>query len=142
MCKAVWKLYAILAAIFAALTSILAKLGIKGVDSNLATAIRTVVIIVLAWSIVFATGGQSGISSLTKRNWIFLILSGLATGLSWVFYYKAISIGKVSQVAPIDKASIVLTLILSFFILNEQFTIKTIIAGLLITSGTFMMLWK
>jgi bacterial/archaeal transporter family protein len=137
-----WKLYAILAALFAALTSILAKIGIKGVDSNLATAIRTVVIIILAWSIVFVTGGQSGITSLSKRNWTFLILSGLATGLSWVFYYKAISLGKVSQVAPIDKSSIVLTLILSFFILGEQFTIKTLIAGLLITAGTFVMIWK
>jgi len=137
-----WKLFAILSAIFAALTSILAKIGIKGVDSNLATAIRTVVIIVLAWGIVFATGAQSGITSLTKKSWTFLILSGLATGLSWVFYYKAIALGKVSQVAPIDKSSIVLTLILSFVILGEQFTAKTLIAGALITAGTFVMLWK
>lgn len=137
-----WKLFAILSAIFAALTSILAKIGIKGVDSNLATAIRTVVIIVLAWGIVFATGAQSGITSLTKKSWTFLILSGLATGLSWIFYYKAIALGKVSQVAPIDKSSIVLTLILSFFILGEQFTVKTLIAGVLITAGTFVMLWK
>ena len=137
-----WKLFAILSAVFAALTSILAKIGIKGVDSNLATAIRTVVIIILAWCIVFSTGAQHGITSLTKRNWIFLILSGIATGLSWVFYYKAISVGKVSQVAPIDKSSIVLTLILSFFILNEQFTVKTLISGALITAGTFVMLWK
>ncbi len=137
-----WKLFAILSAIFAALTSILAKIGIKGVDSNLATAIRTVVIIILAWGIVFSTGAQYGITSLSKRNWLFLILSGLATGLSWVFYYKAISLGKVSQVAPIDKSSIVLTLILSFFVLNEQFTAKTLIAGALITAGTFVMLWK
>jgi bacterial/archaeal transporter family protein len=137
-----WKLFAILSALFAALTSILAKIGIKGVDSNLATAIRTVVIIILAWSIVFATGAQHGITSLSKRNWTFLILSGLATGLSWIFYYKAISIGKVSQVAPIDKSSIVLTLILSFVVLNEQFTTKTLIAGVLITAGTFVMLWK
>lgn len=137
-----WKLFAILSALFAALTSILAKIGIKGVDSNLATAIRTIVIIVLSWGIVFATGAQSGITSLTKRNWTFLILSGLATGLSWLFYYKAISLGKVSQVAPIDKASIVLTLILSFFILGEQFTTKTLIAGVLITAGVFVMIWK
>lgn len=137
-----WKLYAILSAIFAALTSILAKIGIKGVDSNLATAIRTVVIIILAWGIVFATGAQNGITQLSKRSWAFLILSGLATGLSWVFYYKAISIGKVSQVAPIDKSSIVLTLILSYIILREQFTVKTLIAGGLITAGTFVMLWK
>lgn len=137
-----WKLFAKLSALFAALTSILAKLGIKGVDSNLATAIRTIVIIVLAWGIVFATGAQSGITSLTKRNWIFLILSGLATGLSWIFYYKAIALGNVSQVAPIDKSSIVLTLILSFLILGEQFTTKTLIAGILITAGTFVMIWK
>lgn len=127
---------------FAALTSILAKLGIKGVDSNLATAIRTVVIIILAWGIVFATGAQHGITGLTKRNWTFLILSGLATGLSWVFYYKAISLGEVSKVAPIDKSSIVLTLILSYIVLQEQFTTKTLIAGGLITAGTFVMLWK
>lgn len=137
-----WKLYAILSAVFAALTSILAKIGIKGVDSNLATAIRTVVIIILAWSIVFATGAQSGIINLSRKSWIFLVLSGLATGLSWVFYYKAIAIGKVSQVAPIDKSSIVLTLILSFIILGEKFTAKTLIAGLLITAGTFVMIWK
>jgi bacterial/archaeal transporter family protein len=137
-----WKLFAILSAVFAALTSILAKLGIKGVDSNLATAIRTVVIIILAWGIVFATGAQTGLTSLTKRNWLFLILSGLATGLSWVFYYKAISVGEVSKVAPIDKSSIVLTLILSYVILQEQFTTKTLIAGGLITAGTFVMLWK
>jgi transporter family protein len=137
-----WKLYAVLSALFAALTSILAKIGIKGVDSNLATAIRTVVIIILAWSIVFITGGQGGIKGLSKQNWLFLILSGLATGLSWLFYYKAISLGKVSQVAPIDKSSIVLTLILSFLVLNEQFTAKTMIAGALITAGTFVMLWK
>jgi transporter family protein len=137
-----WKLYAVLAAVFAALTSILAKIGIKGVDSNLATAIRTVVIIILSWGIVLAAGTLSGIKGLTKQNWIFLILSGLATGLSWLFYYKAISIGNVSQVAPIDKSSIVLTLILSFFILGEQFTPKTLIAGTLISAGTFVMLWK
>lgn len=137
-----WKLFAILSAVFAALTSILAKIGIKGVDSNLATAIRTVVIIILAWGIVFATGAEHGMATLSKRNWIFLILSGIATGLSWIFYYKAIALGNVSQVAPIDKSSIVLTLILSFIILREEFTVKTIIAGLLITAGTFVMLWK
>lgn len=137
-----WKLFAILSALFAALTSILAKIGIKGVDSNLATAIRTVVIIVLAWGIVFANGGYHGIRNLTKQNWIFLILSGAATGLSWIFYYKAISLHDVSQVAPIDKSSIVLTLILSFVILHEQITTKTLVAGALITAGTFLMLWK
>lgn len=137
-----WKLYAILAAVFAALTSILAKLGIKGVDANLATAIRTIVIVLLAWCIVFASNGQKGIASLTRQNWAFLILSGIATGLSWLFYYKAISIGDVSKVAPIDKSSIVLTLLLSFFVLGEQLTAKTLIAGVLITAGTFVMLWK
>ncbi|MCG0274904.1 MAG: EamA family transporter [Thermosediminibacteraceae bacterium] len=135
-----WELFAILSAFFAALTSILAKIGIKGVDSNLATAIRTTVIIFLAWGIVFATGAQYGIKELTKQNWIFLILSGIATGLSWLFYYKAISIGEVSKVALIDKSSIVLTLILSFFILNEQFTPKTILSSILIVSGIFMMI--
>lgn len=137
-----WKLFAVLSALFAALTSILAKIGIKGVDSNLATAIRTTVIIFLSWGIVFATGGQYGIKGLTKQNWLFLILSGLATGLSWIFYYKAISLGDVSKVAPIDKSSIVLTLVLSFFILREQFTMKTLLASALITAGTFIMIWK
>lgn len=135
-----WQLYAVLSALFAALTSILAKMGINGVDSNLATAIRTVVILILSWLIVFASGGQNGIKGLNKQNWTFLILSGLATGLSWLFYYKAISLGKVSQVAPIDKSSIVLTLILSFIILGERFTMKTLIAGVFITIGTFVMI--
>jgi transporter family protein len=137
-----WKLFAILSALFAALTSILAKVGIKGVDSNLATAIRTVVIVFLAWGIVLLTGQQQGIKGLTKENWTFLILSGIATGLSWIFYYKAISLGDVSKIAPIDKSSIVLTLILSFFILGEQFTIKTLVGSIFITVGTFVMLWK
>lgn len=119
-----WKLYAVLSAVFAALTSILAKIGIKGVDSNLATAIRTVIVIILAWGIVFVTGVQAGIRDLTKQNWIFLILSGLATGLSWLFYYKAIALGDVSKVAPIDKSSIVLTLILSFIVLGENLPTK------------------
>jgi transporter family protein len=136
-----WQLFAILSALFAALTSILAKIGINGVDSNLATAIRTVVILALAWGIVLVFGGLSGIKNLNKQNWTFLILSGLATGLSWLFYYKAISLGKVSQVAPIDKSSIVLTLLMSFFILGEQFTMKTLIAGILITAGTFIMIF-
>ncbi|AGB19534.1 EamA family transporter [Thermoanaerobacterium thermosaccharolyticum] len=135
-----WKLYAILSALFAALTSILAKIGIKGVDSNLATAIRTTVIIFLSWGIVFAAGTQSGMKNLTKENWLFLILSGLATGLSWLFYYKAIALGDVSKVAPIDKSSIVMTLILSYIILGEHFDLKTLIAGILITAGTFVMI--
>ncbi|WP_088187958.1 EamA family transporter [Desulfosporosinus sp. FKA] len=137
-----WKIYAILSALFAALTAILAKLGIKGVDSNLVTAIRTVVIVFLAWIVAGVSGGLNGIPSLTRQNWTFLLLSGLATGLSWLFYYKAISLGPVSQVAPIDKSSIVITLILSFFILGEQFSIKTLIAGILISAGTFLMLWN
>lgn len=137
-----WKLFAILAALFAALTSILAKIGIKGVDSNLATAIRTVVVVFLAWGIVFITGVESQVKSLTKTNWIFLILSGIATGLSWLFYYKAISLGEVSKVAPIDKSSIVLTLILSYFVLHESFSKSTLLASVLITAGTFIMLCK
>jgi bacterial/archaeal transporter family protein len=137
-----WKLYAVLAALFAALTAILAKIGIKGVDSNLATAIRTVVVIVLSWGIVFLTGSEAGLRDLSKQNWTFLILSGLATGLSWLFYYKAIALGEVSKVAPIDKSSIALTLVLSFLILREPLTAKTLLAGGLITAGTFVMLWK
>lgn len=137
-----WKLYAVLAAVFAALTAILAKIGIKGVDSNLATAIRTTVIIFLSWGIVLFTGAQKGLSGLSRHSWLFLVLSGIATGLSWLFYYKAISEGNVSQVAPIDKSSIALTLILSFLVLGEPFTVKTALAGGLIVAGTFVMLWK
>jgi len=137
-----WQLFALLAALFAALTAIFAKIGIKDVDSNLATAIRTVVVIFLTWGIVFAQGGQYGISKLTRINWTFLILSGLATGVSWLFYYKAISIGDVSKVAPIDKCSIVLTLILSFVVLGEQLSFKTMVAGGLIAAGTLVMVWK
>lgn len=135
-----WELFAVLSAVFAALTSILAKIGIKDVDSNLATAIRTTVIIFLSWGIVFAVGAQSGIKALTRQNWLFLILSGLATGLSWLFYYKAIALGDVSKIAPIDKSSIVITLILSYIVLGEHFDLKTIIAGILITAGTFVMI--
>jgi len=137
-----WQLFALLAALFAALTAILAKIGIKGVDSNLATEIRTVVVILLVWGIVFFQGGHREIDKLTKTNWTFLILSGLATGLSWLFYYKAISIGDVSKVAPVDKCSIALTLILSFLILGEHLSLKTIIAGGLITAGTLVKVWK
>lgn len=140
--KTMWKVFALLSALFAALTAILAKIGIKGVDSNLATAIRTVVVILLSWGIVFLTGAQHGIKDLTKHNWTFLILSGLATGLSWLFYYKAISLGDVSRVAPIDKSSIALTLVLSFLILGEEVTAKTLVAGGLIVAGTFVMIWK
>lgn len=137
-----WKLYALLAAVFAALTSILAKIGISGVDSNLATFIRTCVIIVLTAAIVWSTGAHHGMRQLTKTNWTFLILSGLATGLSWLFFYKAISIGDVSKVAPIDKSSIVITLVLSFIILGEKFTWPTLLGGSLITAGTFVILWE
>lgn len=135
-----WKLFALLSALFAGATSILAKMGIKGVDSNLATAIRTVVILVLAWGIVFISGGYKGIGDLTKTNWIFLILSGLATGLSWLFYFRAIQMGDVSKVAPIDKLSIVITMLLSFVILKEPLTLKTIGGGLCIVLGTFILI--
>jgi len=137
-----WKLFAVLSAVFAALTSILAKVGIKGVDANLATAIRTVVIVLMIWGIVFSTGAQAGIRSLTWQNLLFLILSGAATGLSWLFYYKAIALADVSQVAPIDKSSIVLTMLFAFLFLGERVSPKTLIAGGLIAAGTFVMLWK
>lgn len=135
-----WKVYAVLSAVFASLTSILAKVGIESVNSNLATAIRTVVVLVLAWGIVFITGAQVGIKDISKKSLLFLILSGLATGFSWLFYYKAIQIGEVSKVVPIDKFSIVLTMILAFVILREEVTLKTIIGGILISAGTFVMI--
>lgn len=135
-----WAVYAIGSAIFAALTSILAKIGIEGVNSNLATAIRTIVVLALAWGMVFITGAQSGISAISKRSMVFLILSGIATGLSWLCYFKAIQIGEVAKVVPIDKFSIVLTLILAFVVLGEPVTSKAVIGGLLITIGTFVMI--
>jgi transporter family protein len=135
-----WKIFAILSAVFASLTSILAKYGMRGVNSNLGTAIRTVVVLVLAWGIVFATGVHKGLRDLSKENLIFLILSGLATGLSWLFYFKAIQMGEVSKVAPIDKFSVVLTIVLSFLILREEVTAKAIIGGLLISAGTFVLI--
>lgn len=134
-----WWLFAILSAVFAALTSILAKVGIEGVNSTLATAIRTVVVVFLSWGMVFLTNTQNGILDISKKSWIFLILSGLATGLSWLCYYKAIQMGEVSKVVPIDKMSVVLTLILAFVFLNEQFTIKSAIGCVLITAGTLVM---
>ncbi|MEJ2901114.1 EamA family transporter [Pedobacter panaciterrae] len=137
-----WWIYALLSAFFAALTAVLAKIGIKGIDSNLATAIRTVVILLLAWAIVFFKGGQTGISGLTKQNWVFLILSGLATGLSWIFYFKALQMGKVSQVAPVDKASVAIALILSVIFLGEPLTYKTIIAVLMIIGGTIILIFQ
>lgn len=134
-----WLLFAAGSAVFAALTSILAKVGIDGVNSNLATAIRTVVVLVMAWGIVFLTGGHSGISAISKKSWLFLILSGLATGASWLCYYKAIQMGSVSKVVPIDKLSVVITLILAFVFLHEEFTIKLAVGAVLITAGTLIM---
>ena len=134
-----WLLFAAGSAVFAALTSILAKVGIDGVNSNLATAIRTVVVLIMAWGIVFLTGGQSGISAISKKSWLFLILSGLATGASWLCYYKAIQLGSVSNVVPIDKLSVVITLILAFVFLHEEFTAKSAVGAVLITAGTLLM---
>lgn len=134
-----WLLFALLSAVFAALTSILAKVGIEGVNSNLATAVRTGVVVVMAWAIVFLTGTQSGLASISKRSWIFLILSGLATGASWLCYYRAIQIGEVSKVVPIDKLSVVITLVLAFVFLHEQFTVKSFIGCVLIGAGTLIM---
>ena len=135
-----WFIFAILLAIFAALTSILAKIGIEGVNSNLATAIRTIVVVFMAWFMVFITGGQSGIIDINKKSWIFLILSGLATGASWLCYYKALQLGEVSKVVPIDKLSIVITVVLAFIFLGEQITLKTLIGCSLIVIGTFVMI--
>lgn len=135
-----WIAYALLSAVFAALTSILAKIGIDGVNSNLATAIRTVVVLLMAWGIVFIQGSQHEIDNIGKKSWIFLILSGLATGLSWLFYYKALQIGDASKVVPIDKFSVVISMILAFVILGETFSWKTLLGGLLITAGTFVMI--
>jgi transporter family protein len=135
-----WFVLAIASAVFAALTSILAKVGIDGVNSNLATAIRTAVVLVMAWGMVFLTGTQSGITDISKRSWIFLILSGLATGASWLCYYKALQMGDVSKVVPIDKLSIVITLVLAFAFLHETATPKAIIGAVLITAGTFCMI--
>lgn len=131
-----WKLYAILSAVFASLTAILAKIGIKGVDSNLATAIRTVVILFIAWGIVIFTGELKGVKELSRNNIIFLVLSGVATGLSWLFYFKALSLGDASKVAPIDKLSVALTILFSILILHEPADPKVIIGGLLIVAGT------
>lgn len=134
-----WLLYAILSAVFAALTSILAKIGIEGVNSTLATAIRTAVVLVMAWGMVFVTGAQSGLAGISRRSWLFLILSGLATGVSWLCYYHALQIGKASQVVPVDKMSVVITLALAFIFLHEQFTWKSALGSALITAGTLVM---
>jgi len=134
-----WFVFALLSAIFAALTSILAKVGIDGVNSNLATAIRTVVVVVMAWGMVFLTNTQSGILEMSRKSWVFLILSGLATGASWLCYYKALQIGKASQVVPIDRLSVIITLILAFIFLHEKFTTKSLIGCILMGVGTLFM---
>lgn len=134
-----WWIFALLSAVFAALTSILAKVGIENVDSTLATAIRTVAVVGMSWLMVFVTNTQSGISSISKKSWIFLILSGLATGASWLCYYKAIQMGDVSKVVPIDKLSVLFTLILAFIFLHEEFNVKSLIGSILITAGTLFM---
>ena len=135
-----WFIFAILSAICAALTSILAKIGIEGVNSNLATAVRTIVVVLMAWFMVFITGNQNGIVDINKKSWIFLILSGLATGASWLCYYKALQLGEASKVVPIDKLSIVITIVLAFIFLGEQITLKTLIGCCLIVTGTFIMI--
>lgn len=140
MFKDSWVIYAILSAFFASLTSILAKIGISDINSNLATAIRTIVVLIMAWGIVFMTGAQSGIQDITAKSWIFLVLSGIATGLSWLFYYKALQLGDASKVVPIDKFSVVISMILAFVILKEDLTFKTVMGGILITAGTFVMI--
>ena len=134
-----WFVLALLSAVFAALTSILAKVGIDGVDSTLATAVRTVVVVAMAWAMVFITNAQSGLTEIGRKSWVFLILSGLATGASWLCYYKAIQIGEVSKVVPIDKLSVVITLVLAFIFLHETFTAKSAIGAVLITAGTLVM---
>lgn len=134
-----WFVFALLSAVFAALTSVLAKVGIDGVNSNLATALRTCVVLAMAWLMVFITHTQSGISSIGRKSWVFLILSGLATGASWLCYYKAIQMGSVSKVAPIDKLSVIITLILAVIFLHEDFTVRSAIGAVLITAGTVLM---
>ena len=134
-----WFLYALGSAVFAALTSILAKIGIEGVNSTLATALRTVVVLGMSWVMVFVSGAQSGRPDIGRRSWLFLVLSGLATGASWLCYYKALQIGEASKVVPVDKLSVVFTLILAFVVLHEQFTVKSAIGAALITAGTLVM---
>ena len=134
-----WMIFAVLSAVFAALTAILAKIGIEGVNSNLATVIRTIVVVIMAWGMVFLTHAQNGLAEISKKSWIFLILSGLATGASWLCYYKALQMGDASKVVPIDKLSVVITLILAFVFLHEQFTAKSLIGCILIGAGTLIM---
>ena len=134
-----WFLFAILSAVFAALTSILAKIGIEGVNSNLATAIRTVVVVIMSWGMVFLTNAQGGIAEISRKSWIFLILSGLATGASWLCYYHALQMGEASKVVPIDKLSVVITLVLAFVLLHEPVSVKSLAGCVLITVGTLLM---
>lgn len=134
-----WFMLALLSSVFAALTSVLAKVGVEDVNSNLATAIRTAVVLLMAWGMVFLTDAQGGLSSISRKSWIFLILSGLATGASWLCYYKALQIGDVSKVVPIDKLSIVFTMALAFAFLHEKFTVKSLIGAVLIAGGTLLM---
>ncbi len=137
-----WIIYAILSAVFASLTAILSKIGMAGINSNLATAIRTVVVLFMAWGMVFITGQQHGISNLTQHNWLFLILSGVATGLSWLFYFQALQLGDASVVVPIDKFSVVITMILAFLFLGEKLDLQKILGGGLIAAGTFVLIMK
>lgn len=137
-----WKYYALLSALFAALTAIFAKIGVKDINSNLATAIRTSIILLLTWGIVLFCGRMSEIKNVSRHTWCFLILSGLATGMSWLFYFKAMQTGDASRVAPIDKLSVVITILLAFFLLKEPVSMKVIIGALLITAGSLCMLWK
>ena len=134
-----WFVFAILSAVFAALTSILAKIGIEGVNSNLATALRTIVVLAMAWGMVFLTHAQNGITQIGKKSWIFLILSGLATGASWLCYYRALQVGEASKVVPVDKLSVVIALVLAFVFLHESFTMKSVVGAVLITAGTLAM---
>lgn len=134
-----WFVFALLSAVFAALTSILAKIGIEGVNSNLATAVRTVVVLIMAWGMVFLTNTQSGITEISRKSWIFLILSGLATGASWLCYYHALQVGEASKVVPVDKLSVVITLVLAFVFLHEAFTMKSLVGCVLIGIGTLIM---
>ena len=134
-----WFLFALLSALFAALTSIFAKLGLNGVDSHLATALRTVVVLLFAWGMVFLTGGRGGLAAISRKSWLFLILSGLATGVSWLCYYRALQLGTVSRVAAVDKLSVLITMALAFVFLHERFTAKSLLGCVLIGAGTLLM---
>lgn len=137
-----WKYYALLSAFFAALTAIFAKIGVKDVNSNLATAIRTTFILMLTWGIVLFSGVVNQIKDISRHTWLFLLLSGVATGLSWLFYFKALQVGDVSRVAPIDKLSVVITILLAFLLLKEPVNTKVVIGAMLITAGSIVMMWK